>query len=552
MSFSNLSDDVLLEIGFHLDYRSLLSWSQASRRYHTLLSRSKSLWISVARTWDDAGKPLPLPVHLTEDTLTAAAIRTAIKHASKLHHHLNIGHFDASFFGPQPLHVSDQFPGSWFGTENGHKTNFGAVEGPDLALLILSDGGREHIRYIAIYQVNPLRKLAIWDLGSGDLQDWNFTWAFVEGRYKRLVFAASIRRPGWVDKSRRNSLEVRSLDIEDYLTSGALPEFRTCAQVFWKDAFTRVDLGDTIATGLVFGNGLATVITCLNWRTGDAFSIMVDGLGLEEFKGVEDYSQEVQFKRQMPSYAHVLVLNDWVGIYQIVGSKTLRCLFFPTTPSIPTVRLLPGYPPFRIKHQNPAVGCNPIGPEELIPLCQMEPVRTNQHCGCVHRRIQMSIRADDVEEEDMAVFDFEPVANELGTIDFERIYSELMRPNLCRPGYHSFEDRVGVQTHLPFAEGVWGSLVGSFGTAVAYWKSQTLGENGEVEEHLIVRRLPDPKHGNLPVRYTRAFVSLMKGDSVQSSLRVCAFDDAMGNLSLVDDDGELLWFLQLLDDPDRL
>ena len=135
---------------------------QASRHHYALLS-SKSLWISIAKRWDYAGKPLPLPVHLTDATLTAAAVRAAVRHASRLHKHLDLGYFEASLFGPQPLKVSEEFPGSAIQ----EATYF---EGPGLALLVLSDARRESIRYVVIYQVDPLRKLAVWDLGSGDLQ----------------------------------------------------------------------------------------------------------------------------------------------------------------------------------------------------------------------------------------------------------------------------------------------------------------------------------------------------------------------------------------------
>jgi hypothetical protein len=182
MPYDDLDDDVLLQIAWCLDdYLSLLSWSQVSskvlrdsrmrmitnrfktsRRHRLLLLTSKQTMLAIVRNWNFL-VPLSLPVHIPESALTTADIHEAIRRAIISHRFWNKPYMSSTLFEPTPLVFQRDFPGSRL---------LSAIyfDSPGLIILLLNDGDTGHGgKYVALYQVSPPKKLAVWDTGDGEV-----------------------------------------------------------------------------------------------------------------------------------------------------------------------------------------------------------------------------------------------------------------------------------------------------------------------------------------------------------------------------------------------
>jgi hypothetical protein len=233
-----------------------------------------------------------------------------------------------------------------------------------------------------------------------------------------------------------NSLEVASLDLSDHFAGQiSQPQFKHLARSYWRDSYTNIVLSDSILGGMVFIESMPIVITYLDWRTGNARSVLVDAAMHHNMQHIEDFSPEMEFSFEANHPAEIFLWKNWIGLLQVTKPNDLR--YFLTRiqfSASETVSTGSSFPPFEQRKRVVAIGNNPDS-QRLISL----------------RKRTTNGRVDDSMILQLVSDKFGFSADMVIAIDFKSVYADLFQLERKLPGFYRLPTP-DIQTHdLPQA-----------------------------------------------------------------------------------------------------
>ncbi|PVG00243.1 hypothetical protein CPB86DRAFT_782831 [Serendipita vermifera] len=526
MAYGKLMDDLLLEIAAKLDYPSLMSLSQTSRRHRSILLQSKHVFLSLARNWSFS-TPLSLPVHILDRLLTPNEINTRMRAAFQMDKSWKNLSFKTTIINEQAFSVQSDFPGSVI--ERVHY-----FEGPDLILFILDDAGTKRCRYLTLYTLSSRKQVIKWDVEEAEIIMGDAIWVDTGGKFKRLVIALSLQRPGWCEIETRNSLEVQTVDFDDYFRGLGPAKLEPTAKCYWRDAYTNITLSDTICGGLVLFENRPVVLTCMNWRTNSVDNILVDlspyePLGISSTK---DFTSDVRFTNREAGAADVILIQDWLGVVQITSLGEVRCFLTKVHYTGPTVDMFPHFPSFRVKEYITAVGCNPTTTASL-PVVEGAAVFFSRLRKPTRMTVLVALSSDELGEIPQY---------KIGKLDFERFYTEVASEAAHKPGFHALPS-FGVEfTSVPEE---YIPIVGNVGHAIVYMVDTDWDKDLDTlyPEKVMIRSVPE---GSPTEKAWKDAELCLPEDKMGhwSALLPRALDDANGVVALEDYDNGNMWFIK--------
>ncbi|KAG8809487.1 hypothetical protein FRC17_003422, partial [Serendipita sp. 399] len=327
--------------------------------------------------------------------------------------------------------------------------------------------------------------------------------------------------------TRRNILEVRTVDISKVNKAGVMAptEFKVRTKAYWQDPYRSVVVRDHFCAAMVFGDGQPVVVTCMNWMAQETTNTLVDGAGHSALSHIPDLNSYIKFDSRDSRDAELIVIDDWVGIFQICEGGSVRYIMIPTVYQAKTIETLPDHPPFRSTPDTTvAVGCHP----EARSVMRIDGGAA-VYPSCLHGPKQLRVMIQESLWSDAVIG--------ILTVDFTRFCSDVTRTEMQQPGFHKLEYLRHEMAPVTWPTRTYCPTVGRNGWALG------CVEEGEDGTYLQLYRLPQPPYYSwrLGAPSRVHLPPMVRRESMNDLLTL---DDAAGVVCLEDDD-KRFWFVRL-------
>ncbi|KAG8841621.1 hypothetical protein FRB91_004820 [Serendipita sp. 411] len=280
---------------------------------------------------------------------------------------------------------------------------------------------------------------------------------------------------------------------------------------------------------MVFGDGQPVVITCMNWRTGETTNTLVDAAGHPSLSHIPDLSPHIRFDSRDSRDSELILIDDWVGIFQICEGGSVRYIMIPTDYQSKTIPSGEdgGLPPFRSNPEGTvAVGCHPPTRSVVMRIDGGAAV----YPTCLHGPKQLRVMIQESPWTDVVIG--------MLTLDFTRFCSDVARDEIRRrAGFHKLEYLHHEMASVTWPPGSFSPTVGRSGWA--------LGCIRDVEENCpCVELYPLPQEAYNTRLGTPSRVCLPPMVRRESINDLLTLEDAAGVVCLEDSD-QRFWFVRI-------